>query len=237
MSKRNVILVEDHPLYREGIKSILNHSLRYKAVGEAATLAEALPLLEREKPDFALIDLTLGEESGIEVVRHIARNCPETYPVVVSMHTEIDYLLEALKNGARGYIVKESAGDQLLAGLDSIAQGNYFIDSSLSNSLVELLLQSPAQRCADPHDSDYEKLTSREQEILRGLAEGLSSKEIAERLFISAKTVENHRANIMHKLQVHSSVELIRYAARIGIIDFEQWAAAPADARDAGGPN
>lgn len=232
MSKRTVILVEDHPLYREGIKSILNHSLRYKAVGEAASLATTLALLEKEKPDFALIDLTLGDESGIEVVRHIAGAFPGTFPVVVSMHTEIDYLLEALQNGARGYIVKESAGDQLLAGLDAIAQGNYYIDSSLSNSIVELLLRSPARRGEDLHDAEYETLTSREQEVLRGLAEGLSSKEIAERLFISTKTVENHRSNIMHKLQVHSSMELIRYAARIGIIDFEQWTAARGEPRD-----
>lgn len=232
MSKRSVILVEDHPLYREGIKSILNNSLRYKAVGEAALLADALSLLEKEKPDFALIDLTLGEESGIEVVRRIARDFPDTLPVVVSMHTGIDYLREALKNGARGYIVKESAGDQLLAGLDAIAQGNYYIDSSLSNCIVELLLSSPARRGEELHDAEYDALTSREQEVLRGLAEGLSSKEIAERLFISAKTVENHRSNIMHKLQVHSSVELIRYAARIGIIDFEQWTAAREEPRD-----
>lgn len=232
MSKRSVILVEDHPLYREGIKSILNNSLRYKAVGEAALLADALSLLEKEKPDFALIDITLGDESGIEVVRRIACDYPDTLPVVVSMHTGIDYLREALKNGARGYIVKESAGDQLLAGLDAIAQGNYYIDSSLSNCIVELLLNSPARRGEELHDAEYDALTSREQEILRGLAEGLSSKEIAERLFISAKTVENHRTNIMHKLQVHSSVELIRYAARIGIIDFEQWTATRGEPRD-----
>ena len=223
MNKKTVLLVEDHPLYREGIKSILKNSLRYRPSGEAASFSEAKSLLEQDRPEFALIDLTLGGESGIEVIRYINKNCQDTIPVVVSMHTEIDYLLEALKNGARGYFVKESAGDQLLAGLDAIALGNYYIDSTLSNIVVEQLLRTPAQRIKEQHDTAYEKLTSREQEILRNLAEGLSSKEIGEKLFISSKTVENHRTNIMHKLEVHSSVELVRYAARIGIIDFEQW--------------
>lgn len=223
MNKRSVLLIEDHPLYREGIKSILNNSLRYCVFAEAASLADVEEALREELPDFALIDLSLGEDNGIAVIQYLTEKSPETIPVVVSMHTDIEYLLEALRNGARGYIVKESAGDQLLAGLDTISQGNYFIDSTLSNCIVEQLLQSPAQRITAVHDDAYDKLTAREQEILRNLAEGLSSKEIAEKLYISPKTVENHRTNIMHKLDIHSSVELVRFAARIGIIDFEQW--------------
>ena len=223
MKKKGVFLVEDHPLYREGIKAILEGSLRYRLAGEAASVEEAVAFLEKKQPEYVLVDLTLGDESGIEVVDYILAHCPNTFSVVVSMHTEIDYLMEALRSGIRGYIVKESAGDQLLAGLDSIGRGNYYIDSTLSNVVVEELLRSPVQKVRQQYDSAYENLTSREQEILRHLAEGLSSREIAEKLFISTKTVENHKTNIMHKLDVHSSVELVRYAAKIGIIDFERW--------------
>lgn len=223
MDKRKILLVEDHPLYREGIKSILNNSLRYTVCGEASSLSETQQKINKHSPDFVLIDLTLGNESGIDIIKYVAKECDNILPVVVSMHTEIDYLMEALRSGARGYIVKESAGDQLLAGLDTIGQNNFYIDSTLSNAIVEQLLQAPARKNQEVQDDAYDRLTSREQEILRNLAEGLSSKEIAKKLFISPKTVENHRTNIMHKLEVHSSVELIRYAARIGIIDFEQW--------------
>jgi DNA-binding NarL/FixJ family response regulator len=138
------------------------------------------------------------------------------------MHSKIDYIAEAFQAGATGYVVKESASERLLQGLISVAKGDYYLDSSVSHAVVENLMKSPL-KAAKITDADYATLTPREQEVMRLLAEGLSSKEVAEKLFISPKTVENHRANIMNKLDLHSTIELIRYAAKLGLIDVDLW--------------
>jgi DNA-binding NarL/FixJ family response regulator len=138
------------------------------------------------------------------------------------MHSKIDYIAEAFQAGATGYVVKESASNGLLRGLESVIRGDYFLDSSLSHSVVESLLDFPIKE-ARIRDNEYGSLTPREQEIMRLLAEGLTVKKIAAKLFISPKTVENHRSNIMNKLGLHNAIELIRYAARLGLIDVDLW--------------
>jgi DNA-binding NarL/FixJ family response regulator len=138
------------------------------------------------------------------------------------MHSKIDYIAEAFQAGASGYVVKESASERLLQGLESVSRGDYFLDSSVSHAVVENLMNSPLKE-AKITDADYDTLTPREQEIMRLLAEGLSSKKVAEKLFISPKTVENHRSNIMNKLGLHNTIELIRYAAKLGLIDVDLW--------------
>ena len=138
--------------------------------------------------------------------------------MVVSMHSKIEYIVKAFQSGATGYVIKESASGTLLQGLRAISKGEYFMDSSVSHKTIEKLMEFPAKE-ARIADAAYETLTSREQEVMLVLAEGLSIKEISERLFISPKTVENHRTSIMKKLGIQSPVELVRYAARIGLID------------------
>jgi DNA-binding NarL/FixJ family response regulator len=138
------------------------------------------------------------------------------------MHSKIDYIVEAFQAGATGYVVKESAADRLAQGLDAVAAGEFFLDSSISHEVVVKLMQSPVKE-AKVSDSGYSKLTSREQEIMRMLAEGASKAQIADHLCISIKTVENHRTNIMNKLDIHSAMELVRYAARLGLIDVDLW--------------
>jgi DNA-binding NarL/FixJ family response regulator len=138
------------------------------------------------------------------------------------MHSKIDYIAEAFQAGATGYVVKESASERLLQGLKSVVKGDYYLDSSVSHAVVENLMKSPL-KAAKITDADYASLTPREQEVMRFLAEGLSSKAVAEKLFISPKTVENHRANIMNKLGLHSTIELVRYAAKLGLIDVDLW--------------
>ena len=139
------------------------------------------------------------------------------------MHSEADYIVEAFRAGATGYLVKESAASQLLKGLDTVAAGELFLDNALSQEVVFRLLQknSDSQKNSD---DPYSTLTPREQEVMRMLAEGLPPKDVAKQLFISPKTVENHRTNLMKKLGLKNTVELLRYAARLGLIDLETWA-------------
>jgi len=214
--RKTVVIVDDHPMFRIGLKSILARDETYEVVGEAGTAVEALKLAKKQVPDYMIIDISLPDKNGIELTREVLRLLPDCKVLIVSMHTKIFYVTEALRMGALGYLVKESTSETLLKGLDAVSKGRRFVDPSLSKEIAEDLGEAGESNMVD---IAYKRLTKREQEIMRLVAEGFTTKEIAERLFISIKTVDNHRANIMNKLGIHRTVELIRYAARIGLID------------------
>jgi DNA-binding NarL/FixJ family response regulator len=220
--QKNIIIIDDHPLFREGLKTIISRDDRFKVVGEAGSGHEGFEMVKRLKPDLVVIDISLPDQSGIQLARDLRERLSEIKILIVSMHSKIDYIAEAFQAGATGYVVKESASERLLQGLNSVAKGDYYLDSSVSHAVVENLMKSPL-KAAKITDADYATLTPREQEVMRLLAEGLSSKAVAEKLFISPKTVENHRANIMNKLGLHSTIELVRYAAKLGLIDVDLW--------------
>ena len=221
-SKQTILIVDDHPLFREGLKSLIARNPRYQVVGEAGTGRDGLRMAKSLKPDLILMDISLPDASGVELTRNIRGILPDTSVLIISMHSKIDYITEAFQAGAKGYVVKESASDKLLQGLDAVARGDYFLDTSLSLSVVKRLVELPEKE-AQIKDGNYGSLTPREQQIMRMLAEGLATKEVASKLCISPKTVENHRANIMEKLNLHSTIELIRYAAKLGLIDIDLW--------------
>jgi DNA-binding NarL/FixJ family response regulator len=220
--QKNIIIIDDHPLFREGLKTIISRDDRFKVVGEAGSGHEGFDMVKKLKPDLVVIDISLPDQSGIQLARDLRELLSEIKILIVSMHSKIDYIAEAFQAGATGYVVKESASERLLQGLKSVAKGDYYLDSSVSHAVVENLMKSPL-KAAKITDADYATLTPREQEVMRLLAEGLSSKAVAEKLFISPKTVENHRANIMNKLGLHSTIELVRYAAKLGLIDVDLW--------------
>ncbi|PTN36339.1 response regulator transcription factor [Desulfonatronum sp. SC1] len=220
--KKTVLIVDDHPLYREGLKAIINRSPAFEVVGEAGDGKEGLQQAKALRPDLALVDISLPEKSGIDLVRDLKSVRPETRILVVSMHSKIDYITKAFQAGALGYMVKESAGEGLLKAMEAVANGEFFLDGSLSREVILKISKIPDGE-AVVINGDYGSLTSREQEILRLLAEGQTAKEIANRLSISPKTVENHRVNIMRKLELRRPIDLIRYAVRIGLIDVDQW--------------
>lgn len=221
-SVHRILIIDDHPLYREGLKSIIARDAKFVVVGESGSARQGRLKARQLQPDVAVVDISLPDRSGIELTRDIRSVSPRTRILIVSMHLKIDYIVESFKAGATGYVVKESAAERLLKGLSAVAQGEYFLDSSISCQVVEKLMQGPG-RAAKITDRGYDALTPREQEVMRALAQGAATKEVADRLCISPKTVDNHRANIMRKLGIHSAFELVRYAARLGLIDLDQW--------------
>jgi len=221
-NKKTILIIDDHPLFREGLKSLISRNHRFEVVGEAGNGREGLRMAKKLKPDLVLMDISLPDKNGIELTRDIRSLLSETRIMIVSMHSKINHITNAFQAGATGYVVKESAADRLLQGLEAVSKGEYFLDTSLSHKVVEKLM-APTEKGVKITDERYEALTPREQQVMRLLAEGLPTKEIAEKLFISPKTVENHRANIMNKLDLHSAMELVRYAARLGLIDVDLW--------------
>jgi DNA-binding NarL/FixJ family response regulator len=222
VTKKTILIVDDHPLVREGLKSTLKPAVEYEVVGQAGNAREAARIVKNLKPDLVLLDLALPDKSGIDLCREIRNFSPSTRIMIISMHSKVDYIVRAFQAGATGYMAKESATERLLQGVASVLSGEYFMDGSVSHSVVAKLMQA-GEKELKITDANYESLTPREQEVMVLLAEGASPKEIAAKLFISPKTVENHRTNIMSKLGLHSTLELVRYAARLGLVDVDLW--------------
>jgi len=220
--KKKIFIIDDHALFREGLKAIISRKSQYEIIGEAGNAKEALQLSHELKPDLILMDIALPDRNGVDLTREIRNILPEARILIVSMHTKIDYIVKTFQAGASGYVVKESASEKLLQGMDCVLNGEIFMDSSVSQNILKKLIQVPEKK-AKSAESLYDTLSPREQEILVLLAEGNSAKQIAEKLFISPKTVENHRSNIMQKLGLHSTLELFRYAMKIGLIDGDMY--------------
>ena len=220
--RKRIVIIDDHPLFREGLKTILGRSDRYEVVGEAGNAVKGLKLIKEVKPDLAIVDVSLPDQNGIELTRDILKIFPDTRILMVSMYSKIDYIVRSFQAGAAGYLAKESAADMLLKGIEHVLNGDYFMDTKVSEKVVKKLAEIPEKKMAVTAEG-YESLTPREQEVMSLLGEGMSATQVAEKLFISPKTAENHRANIMRKLGLHSTIELIRYAAKIGIIDVDLW--------------
>ncbi|MBI9080942.1 MAG: response regulator transcription factor [Pseudodesulfovibrio sp.] len=218
-----IMIVDDHPLFREGLKAIVNRDAKYTVAVEAGDGREGIRLAKKHEPDIMLVDISMPGKNGIQMIRELKQSLPETKFIIISMHSEADYIVEAFQAGATGYMVKESAAAQLIKGLDTVAAGELFLDNALSQEVVFKLMQTKSDKTKNKLDP-YSTLTAREQEVLRMLAEGLTTKNVAQKLYISPKTVENHRTNLMKKLNLKSTVELIRYAARLGLIDLDTWA-------------
>jgi DNA-binding NarL/FixJ family response regulator len=220
--EKTILIVDDHPFFREGLKSLLAKHSGYTVVGEAGSGKEAFSKAEELRPDLVIMDISLPDISGIEVTRKIRELLEHTRIVILSMHLKIDYITRAFRAGATGYVTKESATERLLECLGSVLEGEYFMDPSLAHEVVENLMKSDEQQ-AKLIDAGYATLTMREKQVMCLLAEGLSPQQVAEKLCISRKTVENHRSNILSKLDLHSSVELVRYAVKFGLIDVTHW--------------
>ena len=210
-----IILADDHAVMRRGLRLVLEQQADFEVVGEASDGREAVNLAETVKPDVAVLDITMPNLNGIEAAHQISTKQPGVSTIILSMHADESFVLRALKAGARGYLLKESAEGDLINAVRLVSEGKSFFSPLVSRMLVEDYVRQLQDR--DIEDS-YELLTVREREILQLIAEAKSNKEIANMLNLSLYTVETHRSNILEKLNLHSVPELILYAVRKGVI-------------------
>jgi two-component system, NarL family, response regulator NreC len=215
MKPIRILLADDHVVMRRGLRALLERQPGLEVVAEAADGAEAVELALREKPDVAVIDIGMPNLNGIEAARRITDKLPGTAVVILSMHSDESYVLRTLKAGARGYLLKDSPESDLINAIQAVHQGKAFFSPAISKMLVEDYMRQMRQRGVE---DSYELLTPREREILQLMGEGKANKEIAARLDLSLYTVETHRSNMLEKLNLHSTAELILYAVRKGIV-------------------
>lgn len=215
MGSLRILLGDDHTLFRQGLRKILEARPDWEVVGEASDGRQALHLALELKPDACLIDIGMPLMNGIEATRQILKRLPESRILILSMHAQEAYVVQALQAGARGYLLKDSAADDLIAGISAVVAGKSFFSPAVS----QVMLDDYLRRLGDQGITDrFHTLSDREREIVQLVAEGRSSKEIADLLSIAPSTVETHRARVFLKLDLHSTVELVLYAVRRGII-------------------
>ncbi|UCD15475.1 MAG: response regulator transcription factor [Candidatus Omnitrophota bacterium] len=207
-----VLIADDHDVIREGIKSILRNQAEYKVVGEAVDGEEVIRNTENLKPDIILLDITMPKKSGLDVIEQIRYLSPNTKVIMVTVHRANIYIAKALKLGVKGYLHKENVVEELLPALRNVSKGEVYMSPQVSRYMIEKVTREgkgPAE----------EILTEREADILRLIVEGKTAKEIAEVLFISRRTVENYKNNLLKKLGLHKTSELIKYAVQHKLIE------------------
>ena len=210
--RTRVLLADDHNLVRAGVRRILESQPGFEVVGEVADGAAALAALAKSPPDVLVLDLSMPGMDGFELLRRAGEIAPQVKRLVLSMHADPEYVARAVREGADGYLLKDSAASELVAGVRAVHEGHSYFTPRIQRALTEMVRTPPSQ-------SPLESLTDREREVLKLVAEGLATKEIAARLDISVRTVESHRANLMRKLDLHSIARLVQFAIREGLVE------------------
>ena len=209
----SIILADDHQVVRQGIRALLETESDFKIVGEVSDGIAATEIVEKEHADVLGLDIEMKGMKGLEVARQVSQRSPKTNIIILSMHNNDDYVLEALRAGAKGYVLKESSADELVQAIRTVMTGRRYLGYPLNEQVLDTYLQISKGDKADPYDI----LTLREREILYLVAQGSTSSDIADKLYISRRTVEVHRGSMMKKLGLHSMAQLIRYAMQRGI--------------------
>jgi len=215
MRKLSIVLGDDHTLLRQGLRKILEERPDWEVVAEAGDGRDAVRQILATTPDVAILDIGMPLLNGIEATRQVVRRLPECRVLILSMHADEAYIIQALKAGAKGYMLKDSADTDLIRGVSSVAAGTSFFSPAVAKVMLDDYVRHLEEKgIADRYDS----LSEREREIFQLVAEGRSNKEVAELLSVSPATVETHRAHILQKLDVHNTAELVLYAVRRGVI-------------------
>jgi len=216
--KVRIVIAEDHTILREGLRSLLSSNANFEIVGEAGDGREAIRYVEKYKPDLILTDLSMPRMNGMEAIREIKRESPETKVLVLTVHRAEEYILATFRAGADGYLLKDSTHSELIMAVKRVLSGTHYISPEISEKVIEGYLEGKKSLKSR---TSWETLTQREREILKLIAEGYRNKAIAEDLCISVKTVEKHRANLMGKLDLHSIQALTAFAIEKGLVSRE----------------
>ena len=214
MSTTRIVLADDHGIVRQGLRALLASEPDLEVVGEASDGLQAVELTAELKPDILVLDLMMPGLGGLDVTLQVTKRSPRTRTVILSMHADEGYLLEALRNGASSYVIKGASAQELIKAVREAAAGRRYLSPPFSNASIEAYLKKAESAEKDP----YETLTPREREVLHLAAEGLTTTEMAARLDISPRTAETHRAHVLRKLNLHGQTELIHYALQRGIV-------------------
>jgi DNA-binding NarL/FixJ family response regulator len=212
MDDVRIMLVEDHHLVRQGVFALLSQVAEFKVIGEAGDGLEAIPKAQELQPDIVILDISMPKLRGIEAIKEIIRVSPDSRILVLSMYNKEEYIRQSLKNGASGYLLKDSAADELIAAIKYVSRGEVYLSPTISGTIVADWLQASAHGRTDGQFKS--PLTDREMEVLKLLAEGHSNRETGELLHISVKTVETHRSRIMEKLELKNIADLVKYAIK-----------------------
>ena len=217
MKPIRVLLADDHTILRAGLRVLLGNMPALEIVGEASSGEEALVLIETLRPDVLLCDISMPGLSGLDVAEQVARDFPGTRTIILSMHSEKQYAVRALQAGAVGYLLKDAGAAELELALRATASGGLYLSPAISRHIVADYNQMPPART-----EDADPLTSRQREVLKLIAEGLTTKAIARRLDISAKTADTHRTQLMERLGIHDIAGLVRYAIKVGLVQADK---------------
>jgi DNA-binding NarL/FixJ family response regulator len=218
MGKIRVLLAEDHTIVRKGLRALLEDQPGIEVIAEAEEGRQAVHLTEQLRPDVVLMDFSMPGLNGLEATRQIIERIPGTKVLVLTRHTNQEYVDRILEAGASGYLVKKSALEELVIAIQAVHRGDSYLDPAISATIIRGYLEKSKTQGEDR----YNRLTPRQREVLQLIAEGRANKEIAAMLHISVKTVENHRASLMEALDLHSTAELTQYAIRMGVINMDE---------------
>jgi len=216
MKKVKLLVADDHKIFRQGIKKLLEEEPDLQVVGEAADGRETIKKATELKPDVILMDIAMANLNGLQATKQIKKILPDTKVIMVTMHKNEEYVLQSFQAGASGYILKEGAVEELVSAIRTIHQDKSFLSPAISKTLIDAYLRKME---TGKTETPFDLLTDREREVLQLIAEGYTNREVAKSLFISVKTVEAHRAHIMQKLNIHEIARLVKYAIQKGLVD------------------
>lgn len=212
--KIKIILVDDHQMFRDGVKSVLCDEKNIDVIGEVGSGNDLFGLLKSKKPDLIITDISMPDTSGLEIAKYVSENYPDIKILILSMHSNEEFITKALNIGANGYLPKDTSMAELLEAIHTIYKGENYFNKEISDTILKSLRNKP-------HENNGKSLTNREKEIIKLVVDGLTNKEIADKLCISVRTVDSHKNNIMQKLNLKSSIELVKYAIKNNLANLD----------------
>ncbi|MFI5236302.1 MAG: response regulator [Ignavibacteriales bacterium] len=220
MKKIKILFADDHAIVRDGLRLLFKSDPQFSIVGEASNGEEALQLVEKHRPNVAVLDISMPKLNGIEATKIIKEKYPLTKVLILTIHENEEYIQQMILAGADGYVVKNAEKKEIFDGVRAVANNESFFSPSVSKVLLEALIKR-TRKNDEPESNIYNKLTRREIEVLRFIADGLTSKEISQKLFLSISTINSHRTNMMKKLDIHDTASLVRYAIQNNLVQMK----------------